>query len=116
MSNKENSCVGYLIEAAKLAVFIPENQRTIFHNALMEHDFDEAIKFLDQFIPDDVARPTQIFVLNDTDAGDENMEEGTAYAFFDEEDLYEKREKSDLIRLREKMGSVPTAYSWTIWG
>jgi hypothetical protein len=116
MSNKENPCAGHLIEATKLAVLIPEDQRAVFNHALTEHDFEEAIKLLDQAIPDDVVSPSQIFVLSDTDTGDGEMEEGVPYAFFDEGDLYEKREKPDLIRLREKIGEAPTAHSWTIWG
>ena len=36
--------------------------------------------------------------------------------FFDEEDLYEMREKPDLVRLRETIGEAPTNHSWTIWG
>jgi len=116
VSNKENPSSGYLIEATKLSVFIFEDQRPAFDNALAEHDFEEAVKLLDQAIPDGVACPSAIFVLSDTDTGDGEMEEGVPYAFFDEGDLYEKRERPDLIRLREKVGETPTAHSWTIWG
>jgi hypothetical protein len=116
MSNRENPCAGHLIEAAKLAVFLPEDQRPAFDDALAEHDFDKAVKLLDQAIPDSVACPSEIFILSDTDTGDAEMEEGVPYAYFDEEDLYERREKPDLIRLREKIGEGPTAHSWTIWG
>ena len=63
-----------------------------------------------------MAGPSEIFVLTDTDTGDPDMEEGIPYAYFDEEDLYEKREKADLVRLREAVGEAPTAHSWTIWG
>ena len=62
---------------------------------------------LDRAIPNGVACPTQIFVLGDTDTGDGDLEEAVPYAYFDEEDLYEKREKPDLIRLREKIGEGP---------
>ena len=116
MSNKENPSSGHLIEAAKLAVLIPEDQRAVFNDALANHDFEQAVKLLNQFVPDDVACPSAIFVLSDTDTGDGELEEGVPYAFFDEDDLYEKQEKSDLIRLREKIGEAPTAHSWTIWG
>ena len=116
MSNKENPCNGHLIEAAKLAVLIPEDQRPAFNDALAEHDFEEALSMLDHTIPDDVASPSQIFVLSDTDTGDGEMEEDVPYAFFDEDDLYERKERPDLIRLREKIGEAPTAHSWTIWG
>jgi len=116
MSNREHPCAGHLIEAAKLAVFIPDDRRSAFNDALADHDFEEALSMLDQAIPEDVASPSQIFVLSDTDTGDENMQEGTPYAFFDENDLYERKEKPDLIRLREKIGETPTAHSWTIWG
>ena len=34
MSNRENPSSGYVIEAAKLSVFLPEDQRTVFDNAL----------------------------------------------------------------------------------
>ena len=115
MSNKENPSSGYLIEATKLSVFISEDQRPAFDNALREHDFEEALSMLDQAIPDDVASPSQIFVLSDTDTGDGDLEEGVPYAYFDEEDLYEMREKPDLVRLRETVGEGPTAHSWTIW-
>jgi hypothetical protein len=116
MSNKENPSSGHLIEAAKLAVLIPGDQRATFNQALAGHDFEEAVKLLDQVTPDGVASPSQIFVLGDTDTGDGEMEEGVPYAFFDEDDLYEKREKPDLVRLRETIGEAPTAHSWTIWG
>ena len=116
MSNRENPCAGYLIEASKLEVFVHPVSRPAFHDALAEHDFEVVLNVLDQAIPDGVARPSQIFVLSDTDTGDGEMEEGVPYAHFDEEDLYEKREKPDLIRLREQIGEIPTAHSWTIWG
>jgi hypothetical protein len=116
VSNKENPSSGYLIEAAKLAILIPEDQRAAFNQALANHDFEQAVKLLDQFVPDDVACPSAIFVLSDTDTGDDDLEEGVPYAFFDEDDLYEKREKPDLVRLRETIGEAPTAHSWTIWG
>ncbi len=116
MSNRENPCSGYLMEAAKLAVFLSDDQRTVFTDALAEHDFDKAVAILDQALPAGVACPTQVFVLGDTDTGDGDLEHDTPYAYFDEEDLYEMREKPDLIRLRETIGEVPTARSWTIWG
>ena len=116
MSNRENPSSGHLIEAAKLAVLIPEDQRATFNQALADHDFEEAVKLLAQAIPDGVAGPSEIFVLSDTDTGDGELEEGTPYAFFDENDLYERKQKPDLIRLREKVGETPTAHSWTIWG
>ena len=77
MSNRENPSSGHLIEAAKLAVLIPEDRRPTFNDALTERDFDKAVSMLDQAIPNDVARPSQIVALADTDTGDENMEEGT---------------------------------------
>lgn len=116
MSNRENPCAGYLIEASKLEVFLTDNQRAAFHDALEEHDCDEALSILARAIPLGVARPTEILILSDTDTGDADLEEGVFYAYFDEEDLYEKREKPDLIRLREKIGEAPTPHSWTIWG
>ena len=116
MSNRENPCAGHLIEALKLAVFIPKDHRAAFNDSLTERDFEEAVNLLDQFVPNGVACPSSIFVLSDTDTGDGEMEEGVPYAFFDEGDLYEKRERPDLIRLREKVGETPTAHSWTIWG
>ena len=116
MSNRENPSSGYLIEATKLSVFISEDQRPAFNDVLAEHDFDKAVSMLDQAVPTGVACPSAIFVLSDTDTGDGEMEEGVPYAFFDEGDLYEKRERPDLIRLREKVGETPTAHSWTIWG
>ena len=115
MSNQENPCAGYLIEASKLAVFLPDDRRPAFDECLEDHDFDQALKLLDQAIPNDVARPTEILVLSDTDTGDGDLEQDTPYAYFDEDDLYEKREKPYLIRLREKIGEAPAAHSWTIW-
>ena len=116
MSNRENPSAGYLIEAAKLAVFIPDDRRHAFDETLVEHDFEKAVKLLDRTIPNGVACPTAIFILSDTDTGDGDLEEGVPYAYFDEEDLYEVREKPDLIRLREEIGEAPTSHSWTIWG
>ena len=116
MSNRENPCAGYLIEASKLAVILPEDNRHAFDEYLAEHDFEEAVKLLDQAIPTGVACPSEIFILGDTDTGDGDLEEGVPYACFDDDDLYEKREKPDLIRLRETIGEVPTLHAWTIWG
>jgi hypothetical protein len=116
MSNRENPCAGYLIEASKLAALLPDDRRQAFIDSLADHDFEEAVQLLDQFVPNGVACPSSIFVLSDTDTGDPEMEEGVPYAYFDEEDLYIKQEKSDLTRLREKIGAVPTAHTWTIWG
>ena len=116
MSNKENPSAGYLLEVSKLAVFISDDNRPAFDDCLQERDFDTALSMLDRAIPTGVACPTQVFVLGATDTGDEDLEEHIPYAYFDEEDLYEKREKPDLIRLRETVGESPAAHSWTIWG
>lgn len=116
MSNQEHPCSGYVIEAAQLAILIPENHRTAFNNALANHDFEEAVKLLDQFVPDGTACPSSIFALTDTDTGDGELEEDVAYAFFDEDDLFTKNEKPELIQLRAKIGESPSAHSWTIWG
>ena len=116
MSNKENPSAGHLIEASKLAVFISDDHRPAFHECLVERDFDTALSMLDRAIPDDVPSPSQIFALSATDTGDEDLEEHVPYAYFEEDDLYEKREKPDLVRLREKIGEAPAAHSWTIWG
>jgi hypothetical protein len=116
VSNRENPSSGYLIEATKLAVLIPDNHRTAFNNALTDHDFEQAVQLLDQFIANGVACPSSIFTLTDTDTGDDELEEGIAYAFFDEDDLYIKQERPELIRLREKIGEGPSAHSWSIWG
>ena len=116
MSNKENPSAGHLIEATKLAVFLPDDRRPAFNECLEDQDFEEALSMLDQFVPSDVARPSQIFALSDTDTGDAELEEDVPYAFFDEDDLYEKHEKPDLVRLREAVGEAQTAHSWTIWG
>jgi hypothetical protein len=116
VSNQENPCNGYVIEAAKLAVLIPENHRTAFIDALANQDFEQAVNLLDRFVPNDVACPSSIFALSDTDTGDDDLEEDTPYAFFDEDDLFIKQERPELIRLRAAIGEAPAAHSWTIWG
>lgn len=116
MSNQENPCSGYVIEAAKLAALIPNEQRAAFNEALANQDFEQAVKLLDQFIPNGTACPSSIFTLTDTDTGDGELEEDVPYAYFDEEDLFIKQERPELIQLREKIGEAPTAHSWTIWG
>ena len=116
MSNKENPSAGHLIEASKLAVFLSDDRRPAFDKCLQERDFDTALSMLDQAIPDDVPSPSQIFALSATDTGDADLESHVPYAYFEEDDLYEKREKPDLVRLREKIGEAPAAHSWTIWG
>jgi hypothetical protein len=116
MSNRENPCFGHIVEAAKLAVLLPENQRQAFNGALTNHDFEQAVNLLDRFIADGTACPSSIFILTDTDTGDPELEEGVPYAFFDEDDLFEKKETPKLVRLRAVIGEQPTAHSWTIWG
>ena len=116
MSNKENPSAGHLIEASKLAVFLSDDRRPAFDKCLQERDFDTALSMLDRAIPDDVPSPSQIFALSATDTGDADLESHVPYAYFEEDDLYEKREKPDLVRLREKLGEAPAAHSWTIWG
>lgn len=116
MSNQENPSSGYLIEATKLAVLLPDNHRTTFIDALTDHDFEQAVQLLDQFAPKDVACPLSIFILSDTDTGDPELEEDVPYAYFDEDDLFIKQEKLELIRLRAAIGEAPAAHSWTIWG
>jgi hypothetical protein len=116
VSNRENPCSGYVIEAAKLAVLLPDEQRVAFSNVLADHDFEEAVKLLNQYIPNGTACPSSIFTLSDTDTGDPDLEEDTPYAYFDEDDLFIKQEKPELIRLRAAIGEAPTAHSWTIWG
>lgn len=116
MSNKENPCAGYVIEVSKLKVFLSEEQRPAFDDALEDHDFDKARKLLEEAIPAGVACPTELFVLGDTDTGDGDLDQDVVYACFDEDDLFEKREKPDLIRLRDRIGAAPALHSWTIWG
>ena len=116
MSNRENPCSGYLIEASKLAALVPDAHRRGFHDALDEHDFDKALSILEESVPANSACPSQIFVLGDTDTGDGDLEQDIPYAYFDESDLYERREKRGLVRFRQLVGEAPAAHSWTIWG
>ena len=80
MSNRENPCAGYLIEATKLAVsflmIVALPSMTLCRNAT-----SRALSMLDRAIPDDVASPSQIFALSATDTGDGEMEEGIPYAY-----------------------------------
>jgi hypothetical protein len=116
VSNRENPSSGYLIEATKLVVLIPEKHRTAFNTALTDYDFETATTLLDQFVSDGVACPSSIFVLSDTDTGDPELEEDVPYAFFDEDDLFTKQERPELTQLRAAIGEAPAAHSWTIWG
>ena len=116
MSNRENPCTGHLIEAAKLAVLIPEDQRPTFNERSEDHDFEQAVSMLDQAIPDWRGLSIADFRSGRHRHRRRELEEGVPYAFFDEDDLYEKREKPDLFDFGRQIGEAPTAHSWTIWG
>lgn len=117
MGMHENPCTGYVVEVSTLMDhFINVEDRHTFAELIENGDYDEAVAMLDKAMPKDMACPYSIFVLNDEDTGGEDLEIGVPYACFDEEDLYEKKEKPELVSLKETIGDVPHLHSWSIWG
>lgn len=118
MGMQENPSSGYVIKVSTLAEHFlddVEDHRRLA-KLLDDCDYDEIRKLLEKAIPYNIPCPSSVFILSDVDTGDGELETGVAYAWFDEEDLYEKQEKAELIRLRKEIGEVPTLHSWTMYG
>ena len=115
MSNREHPCTGFVLEVSKLVDFLSADQRPSFDEAMEDHDFTKALQILHSAMPPAIASPSEIFILSDTDTGNE-LETDVPYALFDEEDLYETVERSELVGLQCIIGEAPVRHSWSIWG
>ena len=91
MSNKENPCAGYLIEAAKLEVFVlptsADLPSTTPWRNMTSRTFSTSWT---KPFPMEWLAHRRFSSSADTDTGDGDLEEGVPYAFFDEDDLYEQ--------------------------
>jgi len=89
MSNKENPCAGYLIEAAKLEVFVHPVSRPAFHDP-WRNTISRRCRSLgpSESLPVLLVRH-RYSSQRHTGPRATDMEEGVAYAYFDEGDLYD---------------------------
>lgn len=115
MSNKENPSSGYVMEAVTLAKLLPAKQADQYLEMLKQEQFEEAIALLSDNVPGSFPVPEQIFILDSTDTPDDELEQDVPYAFFDEGDLYERREKQALGVIRDTLQEIPTFHTWSIW-
>lgn len=53
---------------------------------------------------------------DEEDTGDEDMEQGEVYAYYERSDLYELKPKFDALQFEKIIGPLPTPHAWTIYG
>ncbi len=118
MSSTENPFSGYVIEAVKLEqTFLNSDHLDQWTELCDNLAFEGLVEFCDENLPLNVPRPSSFFMLdsgNDTSDGDLSYD--VIYAMFDEEDLYERRPKAQLVEMQQLIGSGPEHHNWTMFG
>ncbi len=115
MGMKDNPGCGYVLPVAQLIAALPRRHRDEAQDLLDDHDLEALQELLLQHLPPVLPRPAEVFVLGDDD-GSDDLELGTAYARFDEEELYTKVEKPEMQALLQAVGQKPEFSQWTMWG
>lgn len=119
MSMQSYPCHGYVMNIKSLLPLLPEASRKAAEKLVEDYDEDSLRGLLDEELPADLPRASQVFHLSDTDGLGyrADMEQGETYVMFDEDDLYEKREKPGLAALKKATdGKGPQHSSWSVYG
>ncbi|MCK9462604.1 MAG: hypothetical protein M0R80_23545 [Proteobacteria bacterium] len=115
MSMKDNPCSGYVLEAEKLLTVFDPTDRDTAQWLIEEGDHEGFQELLENKFPKTFALPAETFIFSDEDTSEE-MEAGKMYCRWDESDLYQKLERTELLFLKRAIGTTPQMANWTIWG
>lgn len=113
MSNHESPNSGYIVPANKLINLLRIEHVAKFQELIEDGEYESAIDYFkanSTFPP-----PIDMFILDDEDTGDENMEHGVVYAEFPEDLLYDKK-LSFTGKNMKNMGVEPVHCDWTKYG
>jgi hypothetical protein len=114
MHNYANT--GYIVSAEKLKVLLPKNKQEKYLELLDQWEDGEAVlEFLNENMMEGIdVGPTDMFKMTE-DIESEDLEIGTIYAVFEEEDLYQSVPKPELKSLNG-IGIKPEFGRWVTWG
>ena len=78
-------------------------------------DLEAIQEFLAEHLPPTLPLSAEAFLLGHDDWGDD-LEQGTVYVRFDEEELYTKVETPEMQAFLRAIGKKPQFRQWTMWG
>ena len=112
MSN--TGCYGYVVKAIEFKDLLPKEQQEQFKLHVLTNNVEDVEQMLADYLPDNIANPESLFILNDDDESDD-LERGVMYACYDECQLFEMTPKSQLNVLRLN-GISPDKAAWVKFG
>ena len=115
MGMHEYPSSGYVVEASQFTATLPESLQEQFRQHIDDCDWQAAQELLFENIPGVFPPLCQVFVLGDEDTPDGEMERGTPYALFCEEDLYTRTPTPAMLAL-QKAGIKIEHHNWTHLG
>ena len=115
MGMKDNPGCGFVIAAAELIAALPHRHQAKAQDLLENCDVEPLQELLSQHLPPILPRPAEVFVFGDEDTSDD-LEQGTVYVLFEEEDLYTRVEKPEMQAFHKAIGQKPQFCQWTVWG
>lgn len=116
MGMQESPCQGHIIEAVHLRDAIVEEKRAEFDELLDNCDAEGLMALCTDHMLENAIVPVSFFQLSDEDTGDEGMEVGEVYAYYEQSDLYELKPRWEAIQFEKIIGPLPKQHAWTIYG
>ena len=111
---RTSGCHGYVVKASTLTDILPIEVQHQYKDLLEEGDWEKLQNFLKENISEKYPVPESVFLF-DGDMESDDLEEGEMYAFFNEADLFIKKE-SPLMEALLKKQIIPENSTWTVWG
>lgn len=123
MSMRNYPCSGYLTPALSFETIIKNEylgRYAEFMKACKSNDFDDhaiALEIIYDLCKDkNLPIPNVTVWFTSDDDIDDDLEYNTLYVYFDEEVLYEKTPKKELVEMSATLNDAPKQYRWAIYG
>ena len=116
MGMQEHPCSGYILPAMELRGLLPIEFREEFEKAILDYNMDDVGDFLANYLPDNLPRFSDVFVLDHTDTPCNNMDIDVMYVYYEEDELYVKQPTNRLVNLQQSGISAPRHKEWSVWG
>ena len=115
MSQKEHPNSGHTVNVSEIQKLLSTEKADQLEAVLWEFDTDESLEFIKKESKRlGLPEPYWLFYVGEEMVpGD--LEKENWYILYDEDDLYIKKEKPELVKLKEK-GLTPVFANWSDWG
>jgi hypothetical protein len=116
MSSREHPNSGFTVNVIKIQKFLNIKESEQLETFLEEHDCEQALELIKKECKRlGLPKPYWLFYMGEETVPGEGLEKENWYVLYDEDDLYIKTEKPELIKLKQK-GLAPVFANWSEWG